>query len=162
MIFRGEKIFFLKSIFWFIFFTNLSLSSFFEANGQDKIIWEKYKIDKSRKDPIDTKLKKQDPDFEANGQDKIIWEKYKIENSQEDFINLDVFNKTPTWRNRILRFSFEEIDMPDEGEQMGLYGIGAYERFNPLLYGGITAYGAATGRRGGFFTGGYTLGMESK
>ena len=52
--------------------------------------------------------------------------------------------------------------MPDAGEQMGLYGIGAYERFKPWLYGGITAYGAATGRRGGFFTGGYTLGIESK
>ncbi len=162
MIFRGEKIFFLKSIFWVVFFTNLSLSSFFEANGQDEIILEKYKLEKSSKDPIDTKLKKQDSDFEANGQDEIILEKYKLENSQEDFINLDVAKKPPTWRNRILRFSFEEIDMPDVGEQMGLYGIGAYEHFNPWLYGGITAYGAATGRRGGFFTGGYTLGMESK
>ena len=56
--------------------------------------------------------------------------------------------KPPTWRNRFLRFSFEEIDMPDAGEKMGLYGIGAYERFTPWLYGGITAYGAATGRRG--------------
>ncbi len=196
MIFRGQKIFFLKSIFWFVFFTNLSLSSFFEVNGQDEIIWEKYKIEKSRKNPVDKKLKKQGSDFEVNGQDEIIWEKYKIEksrknpvdkklkkqssdfevngqdeiiwekykpeNSQEDFIDIDVFKKPPTWRNRILRFSFEEIDMPDAGEQMGLYGIGAYERFNPWLYGGITAYGAATGRRGGFFTGGYTLGMESK
>ena len=50
----------------------------------------------------------------------------------------------PTWRNRTLRFSFEEIDMPDAGEHMGLYGIGAYDRLNPWLYGGITAYGAAT------------------
>ena len=66
----------------------------------------------------------------------------------------------PTWRNRTLRFSFEEIDMPDAGEHMGLYGIGAYDRFKPWLYGGITAYGAASGRRGGFFTGGYTLGVE--
>ncbi len=60
----------------------------------------------------------------------------------------------------MLRVSFEEIDMPDAGEQMGLYGIGAYQRFKPWLYGGITAYGAATGERGGFFTGGYTLGMD--
>ena len=66
----------------------------------------------------------------------------------------------PTWRNRTLRFSFEEIDMPNAGEHMGLYGIGAYDRFKPWLYGGITAYGAASGRRGGFFTGGYTLGVE--
>ncbi len=65
-----------------------------------------------------------------------------------------------TWRNRTLRFSFEEIDMPDAGEYMGLYGIGAYDRLKPWLYGGITAYGAASGRRGGFFTGGYTLGVE--
>ena len=68
--------------------------------------------------------------------------------------------KKATWRNRTLRFSFEEIDMPDAGEHMGLYGIGAYDRLNPWLYGGITAYGAASGRRGGFFTGGYTLGVE--
>ncbi len=162
MLIRGEKIFFLKSIFWFVFFTNLSLSLFFEANGQDEIIWEKYKIEKSKKNSEDTKLKKQVSDFVDNGQGEIIWEKYKPENSQEDFINPDFFKKPPTWRNRILRFSFEEIDMPDAGEQMGLYGIGAYERFNPWLYGGITAYGAATGRRGGLFTGGYTLGIESK
>ncbi len=66
----------------------------------------------------------------------------------------------PVWRDRMLRFSFEEIDMPDAGEHMGLYGIGAYQRFKPWLYGGISAYGAATGERGGFFTGGYTLGVE--
>ena len=47
--------------------------------------------------------------------------------------------------------------MPDAGEYMGLYSIGAYELFNPWLYGEITLYGAASGRRGGFFTGGYTL-----
>ena len=128
MILKGEKTFFFRSIFWTAFFINLSLSSFFEAKGQEEIIWEKYKIEKSKKDSI----------------------------------KLDSVKITPTWRNRILRFSFEEIDMPDEGEKMGLYGIGAYERFNPWLYGGITAYGAATGRRGGFFTGGYTLGMETK
>ncbi len=52
--------------------------------------------------------------------------------------------------------------MPDAGENMGLYGIGAFEQFNPWLYGGITAYGAATGVRGGFFTGGYTLGIKSQ
>ena len=50
--------------------------------------------------------------------------------------------------------------MPDAGEQMGLYSIGAYDYLTPWLYGGITLYGAATGRRGGFFTGGYTLGVE--
>ncbi len=100
---------------------------------------------------------------------KIIWESYKDDKSY--FENKNLKNKSkknlvqtqmepPTWRNRTLRFSFEEIDMPDAGEYMGLYGIGAYEKLNPWLYGGITAYGAASGRRGGFFTGGYTLGVE--
>ena len=52
--------------------------------------------------------------------------------------------------------------MPDAGELMVLYSIGAYDRLNSWLYGGITLYGAATGRRGGFFTGGYTVGLEHK
>ena len=46
MIFKGEKTFFFRSIFWIVCFINLSVSSFFEAKGQDEITWEKYKIDK--------------------------------------------------------------------------------------------------------------------
>ena len=99
----------------------------------------------------------------------IIWKSYKDDKSY--FENKNLKNKLKrnlgktqmmpmTWRNRTLRFSFEEIDMPDPGEHMGLYSIGAYERFKPWLYGGITLYGAASGRRGGFFTGGYTAGVE--
>ncbi len=103
--------------------------------------------------------------------EKIIWKSYegdenyfKNEN-EEGFQPAGVkgaWKEPQIWRNRILRFSFEEIDMPDAGEQMGLYGIGAYDRLNPWIYGGITLYGAASGRRGGFFTGGYTLGVERK
>ena len=102
--------------------------------------------------------------------EKIIWKSYKgdknyLKNENEDGYDLTKTNaawmEPPTWRNRTLRFSFEEIDMPNAGEKMGLYSIGAYDRFNPWLYGGITLYGAASGRRGGFFTGGYTLGVES-
>ena len=91
---------------------------------------------------------------------KIIWRSYK--NDESYFQDEILENKMePTiWRNRTLRFSYEEIDMPDAGEYMGLYSIGAYDRFNPWLYGGITLYGAASGRRGGFFTGGYTLGVD--
>ena len=100
---------------------------------------------------------------------KIIWKSYKEDenffknNNKEEFHSTEskaAWIETPTWRNRFLRFSFEEIDMPDAGEQMGLYSIGAYDYLTPWLYGGITLYGAATGRRGGFFTGGYTLGVE--
>ncbi len=90
------------------------------------------------------------------------WFKYdaksEVVTALDDWVDNMVF---PTWRNRILRFSFEEINMPDAGERLGLYGIGAYDLLNPWLYGGITAYGAASGSRGGFFTGGYTLGVES-
>ena len=102
---------------------------------------------------------------------KIIWKSYKgdenyFKNENEEGFQFRQDNSVrmepSIWRNRILRFSFEEIDMPDVGEQMGLYSIGAYDRLNPWLYGGITLYGSATGRRGGFFTGGYTFGVEHK
>ena len=104
-----------------------------------------------------------------NQLEKIIWKSYTGDENYFKNENEEGFQSTggkaawmepPIWRNRILRFSFEEIDMPDAGEKMGLYGIGAYERLNPWIYGGITLYGAASGRRGGFFTGGYTLGVE--
>ena len=100
---------------------------------------------------------------------KIIWKSYKgkknfSKNKNEEgsqFMGDKAsWIDPPTWRNRYLRFSFEEIDMPDAGEQMGLYSMGAYDKLNPWIYGGITLYGAASGRRGGFFTGGYTLGVE--
>jgi len=103
---------------------------------------------------------------------KIIWKSYEgdesyfKDNNKEGFsINKPLETKSSMmedaiWRNRTLRFSFEEIHMPDAGELMGLYSIGTYDRLNSWLYGGITLYGAATGRRGGFFTGGYTLGLE--
>ena len=103
---------------------------------------------------------------------KIIWKSYKgdenyFKNENKEGFSINQFSDTKSatidnsiWRNRMLRFSFEEIDMPDAGEIMGLYSIGAYDRLNSWLYGGITLYGAATGRRGGFFTGGYTLGVE--
>ena len=103
---------------------------------------------------------------------KIIWKSYKEDENYFKNKNKEGFSTTqssegksawrdPTnWRSRTLRFSYEEIDMPDASEYMGLFSIGAYDRLNPWLYGGITLYGAASGRRGGFFTGGYTLGVE--
>ena len=93
---------------------------------------------------------------------KIIWRSYNNDESYFEDQILENKIKPPMWSKNILRFSFEEIDMPDAGEQMGLYSIAAYEKLNPWLYGGITLYGAASGHRGGFFTGGYTLGLESQ
>ena len=100
---------------------------------------------------------------------KIIWKSFKDDKSYFEKTNLKnkskkslnkVQEESSTWRNRTLRFSFEEIDMPDAGEQMGLYSIGAYNQLNTWFYGGITIYGAPVGRQGGFFAGGYTLGVE--
>ena len=98
----------------------------------------------------------------------IIWKSYKgdknfFKKENKEGFSINQFSETKSavmdpsiWRNRTLRFSFEEIDMPDAGEFMGLYSMGAYDQLNSWLYGGITHYGAATGRRGAFFTGGYT------
>ena len=133
-----------------------------EVKPLKKIIWKSYQEDESY-----FKNKDLEQNSEKNTEENT--DNYFFNNQKEKniFINeqkttKELLDIQPLWRNRILRVSFEEIDMPDEGEQMGLYGIGAYEQFSPWLYGGITAYGAATGRRGGFFTGGYTLGMQSK
>ena len=130
-----------------------------EVKPLKKIIWKSYKEDESY-----FKNKDLEQNSEKNTEENT--DNYFFNNQKEKkiFINeqkttKELLDIQPLWRNRILRVSFEEIDMPDEGEQMGLYGIGAYERFNHWLYGGITAYGAATGRRGGFFTGGYTLSL---
>ena len=133
-----------------------------EVKPLKKIIWKSYQEDESY-----FKNKDLEQNSEKNTEENTHNYFFNNQKEKKIFINeqkttKELLDIQPLWRNRILRFSFEEIDMPDEGEQMGLYGIGAYERFNPWLYGGITAYGAATGRRGGFFTGGYTLGMQSK
>ena len=153
----------MKSIFYILLFSQLLnfLGVFAEkvkenSSEMNSVTWEKVEGNKSKS------LK------------RIIWESYKgdenyFENENKEGFSVNQVSgakstsiESPAWRNRILRFSFEEIEMPDVGEYMGLYSIGAYDRLNSWLYGGITLYGAATGRRGGFFTGGYTLGLERK
>ena len=153
----------MKSIFYLLLFSQLLnfLGVFAEkvkenSSEINSVTWEKVEGNKSKS------LK------------RIIWESYKgdenyFENENKEGFSVNQVSgakstsiESPAWRNRKLRFSFEEIEMPDVGEYMGLYSIGAYDRLNSWLYGGITLYGAATGRRGGFFTGGYTLGLESK
>ena len=138
-------------LFLYIFFI-IQLLNFLDVFAQ-KVIKDSSQINSIKWEKVEEKSKPLK---------KIIWRSYN--NDESYFENEILENKTesPIWRNRILRFSFEEIDMPDAGEYMGLYSMGAYDRLNPWLYGGITLYGAATGSRGGFFTGGYTLGVERK
>ena len=117
---------------------------------------EKVKEDSSEFNPIkweEIRKKKENP------LKKIIWKTYKDDKNYFEKTNLKNkskknFNKaqkdSSTWRNRTLRFSFEEIDMPDVGEQMGLYSLGAYDKLNPWFYGGITLYQETTLHRSRF------------
>lgn len=55
------------------------------------------------------------------------------------------------------RFSFETLHLP-AGEEMGLLGGNYLLNINDHIHGGVAAYGALTGERGGFFTGGVEVG----
>lgn len=76
-----------------------------------------------------------------------------LSNTKTEQIDID-------WSSRALRISFDEINMPASNEEMGLFGFGYYQYFYPWIYGGVNAFGAATGKRGGFFTGGFTAGIK--
>ncbi len=55
-----------------------------------------------------------------------------------------------------LRLSVETLELPG-GERMGLLGGTYFFQVAPEVYLGPAVYGAATGQRGGFFTGGFDL-----
>ena len=40
---------------------------------------------------------------------------------------LSAWSRNSMWKERHLRFSFEEIDMPAAGEYMSLFGVGVHE-----------------------------------
>ena len=137
----------MKFAFYFFIISQIlnSLDVFAEKIVKDSseinsIKWEKVqeKKDKPLKNII----------WKSYSNDKSFFENKSTENKSKN--NNKILEEPPTWRKRTLRFSFEEIDMPDPGELMGLYSIGAYDHINSWLYGGITLYGAASGRRGGF------------
>ena len=86
---------------------------------------EKFKEDSSELNPIKWEKVKVRENEEKTLK-KIIWKSYKNDKSYFEKTNLknkskENFNKaqeeSSTWRNRTLRFSFEEIDMPDAGEK---------------------------------------------
>ena len=111
----------MKSIFYILLFSQLLnfLGVFAEkvkedSSGMNSVIWEKVEENKSK--PLK----------------KIIWKSYKRDENYFKNENKEGFSvnqvsgakstwiESPAWRNRTLRFSFEEIEMPDVGEYMGL------------------------------------------
>jgi hypothetical protein len=62
-------------------------------------------------------------------------------------------------KNASVQTSFENVTLAN-GENMGLIGINYLLHPNDHFYYGLGTYGAATGNRGGFFTGGFTTGVK--
>jgi hypothetical protein len=62
------------------------------------------------------------------------------------------------WRGSY-RFSYENVQLPHD-ERMGLFGASYLIDVTPYVYGGAAFYGAMTGIRGGFFTGGVAGGAR--
>ena len=100
---------------------------------------EKVKEDSSEFNPI--KWEKV-PENEEKPLKKIIWKSYKDDKSYFEKTNLKNKSKKNLNFSRgafnlaqshTLRFSFEEIDMPDAGEKMGLYSIGCLRSNKPLV-----------------------------
>jgi len=62
-------------------------------------------------------------------------------------------------RQASIQTSYENVTLAN-GENMGLIGVNYLIHPNQHFYYGLGTYGAATGNRGGFFTGGFTTGVK--
>ena len=62
-------------------------------------------------------------------------------------------------RRGVYRFSYESVELPKQ-ERMGLVGVQYIVDNGSSFYGGIGFYGAVSGDRGGFFTGGFAGGYR--
>lgn len=58
------------------------------------------------------------------------------------------------------RFTFEDIKMPNNIQNMGLLGINYFSEITPLVYAGIGGYGSVTGTQGGLFVLGFGGGLH--
>jgi len=61
----------------------------------------------------------------------------------------------------LLRLSYEVIDI-GHAETMGLAGVHYLVNVDPDWYLGVSGFGALAGKRGGFFTGGFTVGTGER
>jgi len=65
-------------------------------------------------------------------------------------------------RTGFFRFSFDEVNMPDGTDDMGLLGINYFADLTPEIYGGIGGYGSITGTQGGLFVLGVAGGIHKQ
>lgn len=81
--------------------------------------------------------------------------KYFISTSLLLFIAVNGVKATPNpelYNQPIeIRFSYDQIKMPDHMKSLGLAGIHGLIDFNQYLYGGLGVYGAVKGQSGGLF-----------
>lgn len=76
------------------------------------------------------------------------------------FMSTLLFSQSSVYsKDTSLQTSFENVTLPN-GENMGLVGLNYLIHPNKYLYYGLGTYGAATGNRGGFFTGGFSVGAK--
>ena len=80
----------------------------------------------------------------------LLWNSRAL--SAENLFNL--------WAGQYL-LSYETVHLPQD-EDMGLMGVHYLVDISPWLYTGVSAFGAVTGERGGFFTGGFEAGIRKK
>lgn len=73
----------------------------------------------------------------------------------------DISTSVLATRPAQLRLTYENVKISST-ENMGLGGLNYLVNISPSLYAGLSAYGAVAGQRGGFFTGGMTLGAGKR
>ena len=83
----------------------------------------------------------------------LSWPVLAIADPSNDTVPTSVLETRPAQ----LRLTYEQVDI-STSETMGLGGLSYLVNVSPSIYAGLSAYGALSGDRGGFFTGGLEVG----
>lgn len=76
-------------------------------------------------------------------------------------INTILFSEEVTIHKNLFRTTFETVELPSNIKPMGLIGVNYLRKIDDSnFYFGPGVYGALTGERGGFFSGGLEIGYE--